>query len=78
MPRFAVSDGSEVLNIIEAPSLQVAREVAGPGMEVVVEEADGWIPEIGWRKSEGVWQDKVPDVPGPWTWDSVTRVWNKQ
>ena len=50
---FGIVDGDVIANVIEAESLEVARSVVGPGVEIVPDAGRGWVrgPE-GWAAPE--------------------------
>ena len=68
MPKFAISDGSKIINIIVAESEEIAQKVSG--MEVV-EVTNG--PEIGWTLEDDGWRPQSPYAS--WLWDSEVRQW---
>lgn len=63
MSNFAIHDGTTVVNVIVADSLEVAEEVTG--LSAVETEGEPW---IGWTLVDGVWT--APPAPEPEPEDS--------
>lgn len=54
---FGIVEGDLIINVIEAASLDIARAVAGPGVEVVEGVSRGWV-----RTADGWAAPVVPPV----------------
>lgn len=59
MPDFAIHDGSTVVNVIVADSVEIAEQVTGMSAFQMV----NGLPGIGWTLVDGVWID--PTAPKP-------------
>lgn len=87
MPDFAVHDGSRVLNVIIADTLQTAETLTGlqavetngsPWIDWTF-EADGWrppqpFPSWSWNGAQWIAPQPRPDT-GVWYWDEAAGEW---
>jgi len=72
MAKYAVHDGTTVVNVIVANSREIAEDVTG--LNAV--ETDG-VPWSGWTLHGDEWRPPMP-TEGVWVWDEDTREWVEQ
>jgi hypothetical protein len=65
MPDFAIHNGTEVVNVIVADSLEIAESVTG--MEAIEVTTNG--PGVGWVKDDNGWITTTPSPYPSWSWD---------
>lgn len=88
MANFAIHDGSTVLNVIVADSVESAESVTGlSAIETFGEPWIGWVAvDTGWAPpspfyswvwngTEWVAPTPMPTEGGPWIWDEVDKTW---
>lgn len=69
MNTYAVHDGTQIVNVIVAESLEVAEQVTGlPAVET------GGVLSIGWKLHGDTWRPPMP-TEGVWEWDADTGEW---
>ena len=90
MPNYAIHDGSTILNILVADSVEIAEEITGfNAFETSGQPSIGWIfvndewlPPCPYRL--WVWDSElnewVPPIPmpddgGTWIWDDTNGEW---
>jgi hypothetical protein len=71
MPTYAVHDGSAVLNVIVADTLEIAEAVTG----LSALASDG-VPWIGWTLHDDKWRPPMP-TSGAWEWDANADEWRE-
>lgn len=87
MPRYAIHNGEEVINVIVAEDLATAQSVTG------YEAFESDVAGIGWRLENGEWRSEqpypswvwtelgwvspVPPPPGAYQWNEEAQEWEQ-
>lgn len=86
MPNFAIHDGTTVVNVIIADSVEVAEELTGlSALETEGAPWIGWTMEVeGWRPPSpfpswswdgAAWVAPIPEPEGFYLWDEDAQEW---
>lgn len=72
MATYAIHDGTTVLNVILADTLEIAQAVTPEGLYVLECDDDG-CPGMGWIHGPEGWRQPQP-YPS-WVWNKKAKAW---